>query len=124
VPPAHFALLRPGNRVAPSGGSRPSVFFLNAPIAATALALAIQVRPDRPDRGGSLEFLSPILGVLCLGSMSHGLIEAGRGASLRGAAFVLLALPLGALSVWRERRARHPVVPPRLFRDRRLSRTR
>jgi predicted MFS family arabinose efflux permease len=60
------------------------------------------------------------LDVLCLGSMSYGLIEAGTGASLRGAAFVLLALPLGALLLWRERRARHPVVPPRLFRDRRF----
>ena len=58
--------------------------------------------------------------MLCLGSMSYGLIEAGTGASLRGAAFVLLALPLGALLVWRETRARHPVVPPRLFRDRRF----
>ena len=59
-----------------------SVFFLNALIAAAALALAIHVRPNRPDRGGSLDFLSPILGVLCLGSMSYGLIEAGTGASL------------------------------------------
>jgi EmrB/QacA subfamily drug resistance transporter len=97
-----------------------SVFFLNAPIAAAALAMAIQVRPDRPDRGGSLEFLSPILGVLCLGSASYGLIEAGTEASSRGAAFTLLALPLGALLVWRERRASHPVLPPRLFGDRRF----
>src|SRR5258708_1820801 len=93
-------------------------FLLNAPIAAAVLALAIHVRPNRPDRGGSLDFLRPILGVLCLGSMSYGLIEAGTVTSLRGAAFVLL--PLGALLVWRETRARHPVVPPRLFRDRRF----
>lgn len=33
----------------------------------------------------------------------------------------MLALPLGALLVWRERRARQPVVPPRLFRDRRFT---
>lgn len=97
-----------------------SVFFLNAPIAAAALAMAIKVRPDRPGRSGSLDLLSPILGVLCLGSMSYGLMEAGTGAVPRGAAFVLLALPFGALLVLRERQARHPVVPPRLFRDRRF----
>jgi hypothetical protein len=58
------------------------------------------------------------LGVLCLGSMRDGLIEAGMGAALRAAAFVLLAPPLGTLLVWRARRARHPRVPLRLFRDR------
>lgn len=97
-----------------------SVFFLNAPIAAAALMMAILVRPDRPDRSGGLDFLSPVVGVLCLGSMSYGLIEAGTGTVLRGAAFVLLALPLGALWGVRERQARHPVVPSRLFRDRRF----
>ena len=78
------------------------------------------IRRPRRTAAAALDFLSTILGVLCLGSMSYGLIEAGTGASLRGASFVLLALPLGALLVWRERRACHPVVPPRLFRDRRF----
>ena len=55
------------------------------------------------------------------GKRRLGLIEAGTRASLRGAAFVLLALPLGALLVCRETRARHPVVPPRLFRDWRFA---
>lgn len=66
------------------------VFFLNAPIAAAALAMAILVRPDRPERKGSLDFVSPIVGILCLSAMSCGLIEAGTGAALRGVAFVLL----------------------------------
>lgn len=94
-----------------------SVFFLNAPIAAVALAMAILVRPDRPERGASLDFVSPIVGVLCLGTVSYGLIEAGTGAVLRGVAFVLLAFPLGALWALRERRTRHPLMSPRLFGD-------
>jgi EmrB/QacA subfamily drug resistance transporter len=98
-----------------------SVFFLNVPIAAVALVLAKLVQPDPPERSGSLDFVSPIAGVLCLGAMSYGLIEAGTGAVLWGAVFVLLAFPLGALWVLRERRTHHPVVPPRLFRDRRFG---
>ncbi|HEY4209843.1 MAG TPA: MFS transporter, partial [Steroidobacteraceae bacterium] len=97
-----------------------SVFFVNVPIALAALAMAIQVRPDRPERSGSLNMLSPVVGVFCLGSMSYGLIAAGTGAVLRGAAFGLLAIPLGALLVVRERQARHALVPSRLFRDRRF----
>jgi predicted MFS family arabinose efflux permease len=93
---------------------------LNAPIALAALVMAIQVRPDRPERRGRLDLLSPVVGALCLASMSYGLIVAGTGAVLRGAAFVLLAIPLGALLVVRERQARHALVPPRLFRDRRF----
>ncbi|WP_244597793.1 MULTISPECIES: MFS transporter [Afipia] len=94
-----------------------SVFFLNALIALAALAMGIKVRPARPECSGRLDLLSPLVGVLCLGSMSYGLIAAGTSAVLRGTAFVLLALPLGALLVLREGQARHALVPPRLFRD-------
>ena len=95
--------------------------------------MAIRLFPERVDRRRSRtsdtrpaksagprrqpRFLEANLGRAVPRFDELGLIEAGTRASLRGAAFVLLALPLGALLVWRETRARHPVVPPRLFRD-------
>jgi EmrB/QacA subfamily drug resistance transporter len=96
-----------------------SIFFLNAPIAAVALVLAVKVRPDQPSpRSAGLDLAGPVLAVLCLGLISYGLIVAGTGALSSGSLLMLVAVLAGSLFVWEQTRSSAQMIPLRLFLDR------
>jgi EmrB/QacA subfamily drug resistance transporter len=101
------------------------VFFLNAPVAAVAIALGIWVvRQSRdPEAAGSFDLPGVALLSATLFSLVWGLIKAqayGFGDVLP-LAFFGAALVLGAAFIVRERLAKHPLMPLGLFRNRSFS---
>lgn len=99
-----------------------SIFFINVPIAAVALLISYKVGIlPRAKPSGRLDVTGSGLAVLALGLLTFGLIEFGAGAVILGAASLLLALPVAALFLYVEAKARSPLVPLRLFRDRDFS---
>ena len=98
------------------------VFFLNAPVAALAIALSLwAVRPSRdPAATGSFDLPGVALLSAALFGLVWGLIKAqayGFG-DVVPLAFFGLALALGAAFLVRETRAEHPLVPLGLFSNR------
>jgi EmrB/QacA subfamily drug resistance transporter len=91
------------------------VFFINVPIAAIVLLLALTRLPESRDKSaGTLDSLGALLATLALGAMVYGLIESRPLVSVAG--MLLLALFIAY-----ERRARDPLVPLSLFRSRLFS---
>lgn len=98
-----------------------AVFFLNLPLAAAVLAIALSRVPTvrGEEAGRRLDLPAALLAVLGLGGLVFGLVEGpSRGG---GDPLILAAYAVGALSltlfVWRELRATSPMVPPELFRS-------
>lgn len=101
-----------------------SVFFLNVPIAAIALAIGTSVLAESRS-GGEHSHDVPGLGLLAAGLFSFvfGLIKAqewGWG-STRTVAFLAVGLALLVVFALVESRTRLPLLPMRLFRNRSLS---
>lgn len=100
------------------------VFLINVPIAVLIVAVAGRHVPEsrNPAHEGRFDYLGAILGALALGGLTYALIGAGadptRPDVLTSAA---VALTTGVAFVVRERRAAHPMLPPRLFRDRQFT---
>jgi EmrB/QacA subfamily drug resistance transporter len=91
------------------------VFFINAPIAAIVLFLAVTCVPESRDKtAGALDPPGALLATLALGAIVFGLIESRPLVSAGGVAILLLFL------VW-EHRSRHPLMPLELFRSRLFS---
>ncbi|TVL92537.1 MFS transporter [Streptomyces sp. SAJ15] len=100
------------------------VFFLNVPLAAVCVPVALRHVPESrdPDAGGRFDVAGAVLGALALGAVTYALIAApeqgpspavivsGVGGLLLGAAFVAL-----------ERRLAAPMLPPRIFRSRQFT---
>jgi EmrB/QacA subfamily drug resistance transporter len=102
-----------------------SVFYLNVPLGAVALLVGLWVIRESRDTSAAGSFDLPGVALLSgsLFSLVWGLIKAqgrGFGDSLP-IGFFLAAVVLGALFVWRERRAEHPLLPLGLFRSASLS---
>jgi EmrB/QacA subfamily drug resistance transporter len=105
-----------------------AAFLINLPLAVLALAITLWRVPESraPESGTSqakrLDLIGMALATLGLGALTFGLIAAGeRGFSDPASAGPLLAgIALLALFIAAERRAekrrRHPMIPPRLFR--------
>ena len=101
------------------------VFFINPPLAAIAVVLALRHVPEtmRPSPRGHLDLQGPVLAALGLGGLTYGLIEgAATGwtqpaniASLLGGAALLLAF----LVV--EATRRDPLMPLDVFKSRTFS---
>lgn len=97
-------------------------FLLNVPVAAVAIACAAVAVPESraPRRPGSLDWTGAVLGALGLGALTWALTEAGRlgwasaGVTAPSAVGVLACVAF----VRHLRRARDPLVPPGLFRNR------
>lgn len=96
-----------------------SVFLINLPIGLLALAIAVrhlggaqQRRVKPPDIAGQ------VLGVLALATLVAGLIDGGSHGWAAPATLALLAVGIGGVVsfVLVERRVRHPVLPPVMFR--------
>lgn len=98
-----------------------AVFLINLPIAAAVIVIALRKVPEtRNPAAGRLDLAGALLATLGLGALVYGLIEApGRGWSdpgVWGPVGAGTAALIGFVAV--ERRIRHPMVPPELFRIR------
>jgi EmrB/QacA subfamily drug resistance transporter len=95
-----------------------TIFFINLPIAAVALLLAMKLPADRgiedcdpPDWRGA------VLAVLSLGLLCYGLIALGEGSWPVAAIAVAASVPAAWLFVRAEARAKAPMMPLGLFRN-------
>lgn len=96
-----------------------AIFFINPPIAAVTLLLAMRLPPDAPVRSRDrLDIIGSVLAVLALGLLSYGLIAMGDGATTLGLAAALLSIPATIAFVMVEARKSAPMLPLSLFRDR------
>ncbi|WP_440902280.1 MFS transporter, partial [Actinosynnema sp.] len=101
------------------------VFLVNLPLAAVALVLTARFVPESRDPGaaGRLDVAGAVLAVLALGGVTAGLVGTGGGEGgdvLAALVPVGWAVGLGAAAgfVWWQRRARAPMVPQSLWRNR------
>jgi EmrB/QacA subfamily drug resistance transporter len=95
-----------------------AIFFINLPLAALALLLAMKLPADHGERAGKLDVEGALLAITGLGLLSFGLISLGEGNSRAGAMAIAAAVPVGWLFLRTERRADQPMMPLDLFRNR------
>ncbi|MCW2544875.1 MAG: transporter [Frankiales bacterium] len=98
-------------------------FFINLPIGAAMIVLAPRYLPETPPRNGAFDLAGAVLATVGTGSLVLAVIESStRGWSdpLVVTALVIALAGLVAL-VLNERRAAQPIMPLRLFSDRRRS---
>jgi EmrB/QacA subfamily drug resistance transporter len=96
-----------------------AIFFINPPIAAITLVLAVQLPPDEMSRSHArLDILGSVLAVLALGLLSYGLITLGEGATTMGVAAIALSVPAAIIFGAVEARKTAPMLPLSLFKDR------
>ena len=97
------------------------IFFLNVPLAATAIAIAIRHVPEtRSSVQSPLDFTGAALVTSALAAISYAAIEhSGMGSIVAG------VIGLGALVVFLfvEGTSSHPMLPLRIFRSRQFSGT-
>jgi EmrB/QacA subfamily drug resistance transporter len=99
-----------------------SIFFINLPVAAAALLLARKLPSYRVVKSTEpLDNLGALLAVLTLGLLSYGLIALGESGRTTGALAMFAALPVLWLFLFRESRAKAPMMPLALFRSRDFS---
>ncbi|HWK51936.1 MAG TPA: MFS transporter [Steroidobacter sp.] len=101
------------------------IFLINVPIAVVAVALAIWRMPESRDesRDVAVDWGGGALAVIGLGALAYGLTLASEGGWRRAAVLGSLAAAIILLSlfVWREARARTPMMPLELFRSKNFS---
>ncbi|MEU2712808.1 MFS transporter [Streptomyces sp. NPDC007205] len=95
-----------------------SVFLINLPVVAVALALTLRaVRKDEPARTSRLDLPGLLAAALSLTALVYCAISAGRsGASAQTIAAGAVAVVAAALLALWEQRAPHPMFPPALLR--------
>jgi MFS family permease len=98
-------------------------FFINLPIGAAMIALAPRYLPATPPRTGAFDLAGALLATLGTGALVFGVIESssrGWGDPVVRVALVAAAAFLVGLVV-NETRAAQPIMPLRLFADRRRT---
>ncbi|OZM76023.1 MFS transporter [Pseudonocardia sp. MH-G8] len=97
-----------------------AVFLINLPLAAVIVAITLRHVPESRDAESApgLDVTGTVLAVVGLGALTYGLTGLGE----RGPEpLPLVTVAVGVLAllafVLVERRSRHPLVPPALFRD-------
>jgi EmrB/QacA subfamily drug resistance transporter len=101
-----------------------SAFLLNVPIAVVALVAGAILAPESRDPSPPRPDLAGLgLSIVALTALVYGIIEAPAHGwtSVTVIGSLALAIAAGAGFVWRERRAREPMLDLRLFRNARLS---
>ena len=98
-----------------------AVFLINGPVAFVAVALAMIAIPESRDRDAHApDWLGAALGAVALGLFGWGLsagVDWGL-ASLQFWGVMAASIAAGGLFLWVEGRAKHPMLPLRLFRFR------
>jgi len=101
-----------------------SVFLLNVPVAAAALALGARYVPESRDPSpGSFDLRGAALSTLGFTALVYGIVEAPRDGWLSApvlTAFTVAGVLLGTF-LWWERRVAEPMVDLDFFRNRRFS---
>jgi EmrB/QacA subfamily drug resistance transporter len=101
-----------------------SVFLVNVPICAVAVALGIVFVPDSRDPSeGKLDPLGAVLSIIGLSGLLYGIIEApdnGWGASNVLIAFAIAVVFIGGFFAW-ELYTPHPMLDIRFFKNPRFS---
>ncbi|MFI0482528.1 MFS transporter [Actinomadura sp. 9N215] len=98
----------------------PSIFLINLPLGVLALLTGWRCIPESADpRHAALDPAGQILGVLWLGALSYGLINAGEHGWDTPATITALGVAAGGLVAFLtvELRGTHPMLPIRLFTD-------
>lgn len=99
-----------------------AIFFVNLPVGAVAVLLALKLPHDAGTGAAEpLDLRGALLAVLTLGLASYGLIALGNGEITTGAATLAAALPAGWLLLRTEARAPAPMLPLSLFASRVFS---
>lgn len=101
-----------------------SVFYVNVPVGVVALVLGLLVLRETPrEETGSFDLPGVVLLSGSLFLLVWGLIKAPDYGWGSGQTWLFLggAIVVGALFVWRESKAAHPLLPLRLFRSISLS---
>jgi EmrB/QacA subfamily drug resistance transporter len=99
------------------------IFFLNLPLAAIAVVLAVAGRCERREqhRVGRMDVVGATLAAVGFGGLTYALVEgAERGVDAVWWAAVVAVLALGGFFAW-EVRAREPLLPLGLFRVRNFA---
>jgi EmrB/QacA subfamily drug resistance transporter len=100
------------------------IFFVNLPLAAAVVYVAVRHVPETSDAGASksIDAGGAALGAIGLAGLTYALVQAGEGGATRA---VLLAGAAGVAAlvgfVLFERRSRHPMLPLELFASRQFS---
>ncbi|MDX3231240.1 MFS transporter [Streptomyces sp. ME19-01-6] len=100
------------------------VFFLNVPLAAVCLPVALRHVPESrdPRKHGRFDVLGATLGALALGSVTYALIAApGKGVSPAVIVPAVVGLLLGVAFVQVERRRPDPMLPLDIFASRQFT---
>ncbi len=97
-----------------------AIFFINVPIAALAVIIALWHMPEtrNPDAHG-VDLFGGLLAVVGLGSLTYGLTVASEAGWIHTMVIVPLLFGMAVLGafVWFEGRARAPMMPLPLFRN-------
>ncbi|RSM44214.1 MFS transporter [Amycolatopsis balhimycina DSM 5908] len=94
------------------------IFFVNVPVGALALLLLTRVsRSSR--RPAPVDAVGQVTGVLAMGGLTYGAIEAGTAGLTAPRVLGAFAIAVAALTLFvvTERRVAHPMTPPGLFRS-------
>lgn len=102
------------------------IFVLSLPIVAAAGAVGFRTvqesRDEKMDRS-DLDFAGGLLAIMALGGLAFSLIQGPEVGWTAAGVIIAAALAAAALAafLWRERRARSPMLPLDLFRSRNFS---
>ncbi|VVE45878.1 MFS transporter [Pandoraea iniqua] len=97
-----------------------SIFLVNEPLGLIALALGIWGIPSRErNPHGVFDPAGQVLSVICLGTLTYGLIQLGEPDTSRESLAVVFAIAVVTFIafVWVERRVARPLLPMALLRD-------
>jgi EmrB/QacA subfamily drug resistance transporter len=101
-----------------------SVFFVNVPIVAAVLVAAVVLLPESKDASApSLDWRGLLLSIAAIGTLVFTIIEAPQWGWLSAptiVGFLSAAALITAFVVW-ELRVEHPMLPVKIFRNRRFS---
>ena len=98
------------------------IFYVNLPIGVVALAVIWRLLPTvrRPDASRNLDYLGAAVFTFAVGSLLIGLTnkQTADWAAFEVGGLILIGLVLGAVFVLVESRAKEPIVPLDLWKDR------
>jgi len=98
-----------------------AIFFINLPLAALAVVLAMKLPAGGSEGTGKLDGEGALFAITGLGLLSFGLISLGGGNLQVGATAIAAAVPVAWLFIRTEMRAEEPMMPLELFRNRNFA---